>query len=106
MPRSKSNDSPRYLLHKATGQARVIIDGKTHYLGAYESPASIEKYNRLVAEYLNNGRRLPPPTTSPTGGDRNAISIAEVVGVIAAERLESESRFSRSRSARRSAAVW
>jgi integrase len=78
MPRSRSIDSPRYLLHKATGQARVIIDGKTHYLGAYGSPASIEKYNRLVAEYLNNGRSLPP-RTSPTGGDPNAITIAEMV---------------------------
>jgi hypothetical protein len=28
---------PSYLLHKATGQARVRIDGKDEYLGEYGS---------------------------------------------------------------------
>lgn len=43
--------SPRYALHKPSGQARVIISGKHHYLGRYNSPESLERYNALLAEY-------------------------------------------------------
>jgi hypothetical protein len=49
MPRSKS--VPAYKLHKTTGQARVIIDGRRHYLGEFGSDKSKEKYARLLAEY-------------------------------------------------------
>ena len=42
---------PGYLLHKPSGQARVIIDGKHIYLGEYGSPESHEKYARLIAEF-------------------------------------------------------
>lgn len=43
---------PSYLLHAATGQGRCRIDGKDHYLGPYNSPASREKYEELVAEWF------------------------------------------------------
>lgn len=43
---------PSYLLHQSTGQARVRIDGKDHYLGAYGSPESRDRYDDLVAEWL------------------------------------------------------
>lgn len=42
---------PRYSRH-SSGQARVRINGRTHYLGKYGSPASREKYGRLIAEWL------------------------------------------------------
>lgn len=61
MPRPKSNNPPAYLPHKATGQARVVLNGRIHYLGKHGSPESTEKYNRLIAEYLNNGRGCPSP---------------------------------------------
>ena len=41
---------PGYKLHKPSGQARVIIRGRHHYLGPYGSPESREKYARLLAE--------------------------------------------------------
>ena len=44
--------TPAYLLHKATGQARVRIDGKDHYLGPYNSPESRERYDELVTAWL------------------------------------------------------
>src|SRR5262245_41766442 len=44
---------PHYGLHRPTGQARVIIAGRQHYLGKYGSPESWEKYHRLIAERLN-----------------------------------------------------
>ncbi len=43
---------PSYTLHAATGQGRCRIDGHDHYLGAYNSPASREKYDELVAEWF------------------------------------------------------
>lgn len=42
---------PSYKLHKASGQARVIIRGRQIYLGAFGSPESQEKYARLIAEF-------------------------------------------------------
>jgi integrase len=43
---------PAYTLHKGTGQARVRIDGKDHYLGAYDSPESRSRYDDLIANWL------------------------------------------------------
>lgn len=43
---------PRYLLHKPSGQARVILNGKHHYLGAYDSHESHERYEQLIAEWI------------------------------------------------------
>ncbi len=42
---------PKYSLHKATGQARVRIDGKDHYLGFYDSDESKQRYRELVAQW-------------------------------------------------------
>ena len=41
---------PAYRLHKPSGQARVIIQGRHVYLGSYGSPESREKYARVIAE--------------------------------------------------------
>jgi integrase len=60
---------PGYLHHRGTGQARVVLNARTIYLGPYGTPASRTRYNRLVAEWLANDRRLPDPsasTVSPT----------------------------------------
>ncbi len=48
----KKHSKPSYLLHKPTGQARVRIDGKDHYLGEYGSPDSRQKYDDLIAEWF------------------------------------------------------
>lgn len=51
---------PKYRLHKASGQAVVTLHGDDHYLGPWKSKASIAEYDRLIGEWLANGRR--PPT--------------------------------------------
>lgn len=43
---------PGYLFHKATGQARVIIAGKTHWLGKHGTPESHERYDNLIGELV------------------------------------------------------
>jgi integrase len=54
---------PNYRLHKATGQGFVELDGRRFYLGKHGSKASREEYERRVAEYHANGRKLPPTKT-------------------------------------------
>src|SRR5436190_424304 len=53
--------TPAYCLHKASGQAVVRLNGHDHYLGVYNSAESREEYDRLIAEWLSNGRRLSGP---------------------------------------------
>ena len=54
--------TPSYRLHKPSGQAVVTLDGRDIYLGRYGSPESRAEFDRLLAEWLSNGRRLPAPT--------------------------------------------
>jgi hypothetical protein len=51
--------TPSYRHHKPTGQAVVTLDGRYFYLGRHGSPESHVEYNRLVSDWLANGRRLP-----------------------------------------------
>ena len=59
---SKNRRIPAYQLHKATGQAKVRIAGKDHYLGKYGSPASHDKYDELIAELVIEKQSLPAKT--------------------------------------------
>jgi integrase len=67
--------TPKYGLHKATGQAVVRIDGRDHYLGKYGSPEIQQKYDQLIAEWLANGRCLP--CSSPAASD--GLSVNELI---------------------------
>ncbi len=42
---------PRYCRHKASGQARVRVNGKDIYLGVYGSPESHRRYADLIADW-------------------------------------------------------
>ena len=48
---------PKYCLHKSTGRAFVRIKGKTFYLGKYGTQASRREYDRVIAEFVANGRQ-------------------------------------------------
>ena len=54
---------PNYRLHRASGQAFVELGGRWFYLGRHGSKASREEYERRIAEYLGNNRKLPPSLT-------------------------------------------
>ena len=43
---------PKYALHKASGLARVLIDGRHVYLGEHNSPESHRKYAQKIAEHF------------------------------------------------------
>ena len=57
-----NNRTPSYCHHKGSGQAVVRIDGKDRYLGKFGSEESRREYDRLIAEWLAAGRRLPAGT--------------------------------------------
>lgn len=42
--------TPKYRHYKPKNLGLVVIDGKAHYLGRYDSPESRERYHRLLAE--------------------------------------------------------
>jgi integrase len=58
------NAVPQLREHKPSGQARVRIDGREIYLGKFGSAEAKEKYDKLVAEWLANQRRLPAPVVA------------------------------------------
>ena len=69
------NQSPSYLYHKKSGQARVRLKvGNRYrdiYLGKYDSPESREKYHRLLADYHgdNGHENVEPVSVLPVGPD-------------------------------------
>jgi len=51
---------PKYALHKHTGQARVRISGKDHWLGKHGSPESYEKYASVIHEWQQAPKTVIP----------------------------------------------
>ncbi len=46
--------------HKSTGHAYARFDGRQVWFGPYEDPSAHERFARTLAEWIANGRRLPP----------------------------------------------
>lgn len=61
---------PSYRRHKPSGQAVVTLDGKDIYLGRWDTQASHDAYERVVGEWLANGRSLP--------SDNDGLTVAQV----------------------------
>ncbi len=74
--RSSGKSAPSYLLHRATGQARVLIHGKSYYLGTYNSQESHEKYRRLINEVWVGGSPKDGPVVDHPNSD--SFTIAEL----------------------------
>src|ERR1700730_5858206 len=54
-----SAKTPSYRLHRPTYLAVVTLDGRAFSLGRHGTPESKAEFDRLIAEWLTNGRRLP-----------------------------------------------
>jgi integrase len=67
--------TPSYRLHKPTGQAVVTLNGRDVYLGRFGSPESRAEYDRMIIEWISNGRCLPAPT-SGVGSDLSVNELA------------------------------
>jgi integrase len=53
----------------------VTLNGRDIYLGRFGTPGSRAEYDRIIAEWLSNGRRLPAQTT----GARSDLSVNEML---------------------------
>ena len=67
---SQKRRTPSYRLHKPSGQARVIIDGKHIYLGRFDTPESYEKYFRLMTEWCTARKK---PDTEASSGNASVL---------------------------------
>ncbi len=61
MPKLAVDKLPAYRHHKARGLAVVTLNGKNIYLGPYGTSASKAEYDRVISEWIANGRRLLEP---------------------------------------------
>ena len=68
---------PKYSLHKPSGRARVIVNGRHIWLGKHGSNESIERYNRVVAEIASS------PTEAPSVAQAGSFEPRAVVEVLA-----------------------
>ncbi|WLD14688.1 tyrosine-type recombinase/integrase [Planctellipticum variicoloris] len=57
---SPSARIPKYRRHRPSGQAVVRFNGSDYYLGKYGSQESRDEYDRLLGEWMVNGRQAPP----------------------------------------------
>jgi hypothetical protein len=69
MTKDKPRRDPSYRRHKASGQARVTIAGRTYYLGKWKSPESKEAYNSLLAQWRANNCAFPELASEATVAD-------------------------------------
>lgn len=67
--------TPKYRLHRPSGLAVVTIHGKDHYLGQHGTDESLAEYNRIVGEWMVNGR----PTSSRSDADGPDFTINELL---------------------------
>jgi len=56
--RGPSKSLPKYRKHRPSGKAVVTLSGKDFYLGPHGTKASKIEYDRLIGEWLANGRQL------------------------------------------------
>ena len=57
--RGISKTPPKYRKHRSSGQAIVTLEGKGFSFGPHGTIANRLEYDRLIGEWLTNGRRLP-----------------------------------------------
>jgi integrase len=63
---------PKYRRHKASGQAVVTLNGDDFYLGPHGSKVSHLEYDRVVGEWIQNGRR-------PSRGNASDLAVVEII---------------------------
>ncbi len=72
MPRL-SKAVPSYRKHRATGQAIVTLNGRDFYLGPHGTKVSKAEYDRIIGEWLQQGRQIQPARGS------GSLSVVELI---------------------------
>ena len=73
---------PKYQLHKATGQARVRINGHDIYLGKYRSPKSEERYRQVIADWSKNQGQVTRQDSARPTGTTNLVFAELILGYL------------------------
>ena len=60
---ARTHRTPSCRFHKPSGQAVVTLGGRDFYLGRFRTPESRGEYDRLLAEWLADSRRLLAPVS-------------------------------------------
>ena len=66
--------TPAYSLHKATGQARIQIQGRSIYLGKYGTRESRRRYHEIISRLLSG---VGTPELVRPCGQRASLTVAE-----------------------------
>lgn len=77
MARTPAHEIPSYRLHKPKGLAVVRLNGRDIYLGKYGTPESRTAYERVIAEWLANGKQLAPRTVEPVTA--SSVTVNELI---------------------------
>src|SRR4051812_18007318 len=75
MPRPRSL-KPKYCLDKPSGRAFVTLAGKRLYLGQHRAQQCRDKYDRVVGEWITQGRPRAIIDTSAGGPTVTQIIVA------------------------------
>jgi hypothetical protein len=67
-----SKQIPSYRKHRGSGQAVVSLNGRDFYLGPHGTKASKLEYDRLIGEWLQQGRQIQP---GAAGGDLSVVEL-------------------------------
>jgi hypothetical protein len=67
----ENNVIPKLRHHKASGRAYVVLNKRAIWLGKYGDQEAQQNYNKIIAEWLSNGKQ-------PAGQGRN-ITINEII---------------------------
>jgi integrase len=73
---------PSYRLHKGSGQAVVVLNGRSIYLGLWNTSESRTKYERVIAEWLANRRSLPRAeqgAANSNGSSAAGLTISDLI---------------------------
>lgn len=69
---SKEPKVPSYRLHRASGQAFVMLGKQQVYLGKHDTSESRAEYRRVIAEWLGSGGAVVPGPAAP---DRTVLEV-------------------------------
>lgn len=73
---SRPKSTPAYCFHRQSGHAYVTIAGKQHWLGKHGTAESRAAYDRLIGEWLVNGRRAPTAAVESASPSVSAVLAA------------------------------
>ena len=80
MPQTEKLRIPSCRRHRPSGQAIVTVQQKDHYLGPWRSTESKLAYERLISEWLANGRHLPHGNSQGAQDDIAIIELMRLTG--------------------------